>query len=146
MQLTTLLAATLTLISGPTAVLGWAKDGNGVWVANNKVYARVSNFNNVHESCTRMNSEQVYTDKRRCAYWVNSKGEQRYGYCANRNNKVECVPGCATYDVCNLDQEDGGCKWGPTACREKMGCGCRSGDFDCGNISAFSPAVRCSRQ
>ncbi|KAK4441937.1 hypothetical protein QBC34DRAFT_278072, partial [Podospora aff. communis PSN243] len=91
MRLTTLLAATLTLIAAPTAVLGWAQASNGVWVANNKVYPRVGNFNNVHESCTRMNSQQVYTDKRTCSYWINSKGEQRHGHCVNRNNKVECV-------------------------------------------------------
>ncbi|KAK4031957.1 hypothetical protein C8A01DRAFT_41603 [Parachaetomium inaequale] len=134
MQFTTLLAATLTLISAPTAVLGWAKDAKGVWVANNKVYARVGNFNNVHESCTRMNSQEVYTDKRMCAYWVNSNGEKRYGHCVNRSNKVECVPGCATYEVCNISMEDGSCEWGPAACLEKMGCGGRAGEADCLNF------------
>ena len=109
-------------------------------MANNKVYSRVGNFNNVHESCTRMNSQQVYTDKRMCAYWVNAKGEKRYGYCANRNNRVDCVPGCERYDLCNLSQEDGSCKWGPAACMEKMGCGGRAGDADCLNISRFFSA------
>ena len=109
-------------------------------MANNKVYSRVGNFNNVHESCTRMNSQQVYTDKRMCAYWVNAKGEKRYGYCANRNNRVDCVPGCERYDVCNLSQEDGSFKWGPAACMEKMGCGGRAGDADCLNISRFFSA------
>ncbi|KAK0640576.1 hypothetical protein B0T16DRAFT_460750 [Cercophora newfieldiana] len=130
----TFLAATLALLSAPTAVLGWAKAANGVWVANNNWYSRVGNFNNVHESCTRMNSQQVYTDKRRCSYWINSKGEQRHGYCLNRNNKVECVPGCATYEVCNIDREDGGCDWGPAACLEKMGCSGNAMNADCLNF------------
>jgi len=75
MQLTSIIISTgLALALAPAGALGWAKDASGIWVVNNKWYPRVGNYNNVHESCTRMNTQTVLTNGEGCAYWKDSKG------------------------------------------------------------------------
>lgn len=100
----TALALSIALALAPAGVFGWAKAADGVWVANNVVYPQVGNCKyshwspeswktswrrytngiwhsldkNVHESCTRMNSNIVLTSGG-CAYWVNGQGEIKRG-------------------------------------------------------------------
>ncbi|KAH8760633.1 hypothetical protein BGZ57DRAFT_879761 [Hyaloscypha finlandica] len=96
MHVTTLILSTgLTLALAPAGVLAWAQAGNGVWVANNVWYSRVGNYNNVHESCTRMNSQIVLTSGD-CAYWTDGNGGIGHGQCVVGNNKVGC-------ESCNRD-------------------------------------------
>ncbi|KAK3395322.1 hypothetical protein B0H63DRAFT_534079 [Podospora didyma] len=124
-------AVVISLVLAPVGALAWAKAGNGVWVANNKVYPQVGSYKNVHESCTRMNSNIVLTSGD-CAYWTNSKGEIGHGYCHVTSNSVECKRGCPDpFDVCSYAETDGSCSHGYSACLQKMGCDGRSGGADC---------------
>jgi len=41
MHFTSLILSTLAIV--PLGAFAWAKAGNGVWIANNKVYERVGN-------------------------------------------------------------------------------------------------------
>ena len=81
MQLTSFIlsAGLAALALAPTGALAWKKAANGVWVADNTWYGRVGNHNNVHESCTKTNSQTVYTDGRDCTYWTNGNGGQGHG-------------------------------------------------------------------
>ncbi|KAL2065133.1 hypothetical protein VTL71DRAFT_4274 [Oculimacula yallundae] len=90
MHVTPLLLSTgLALVLAPAVVFGWAQAANGVWVASNTWYARVGNYNNVHESCTRMNSQTVLTSGE-CAYWTDGQGGIGHGRCYAHDNKVGC--------------------------------------------------------
>jgi hypothetical protein len=80
MQLTSIVISTaFTLAMAPAGALAWAQAANGVWVAHNTWYGRVGNYNNVHESCTRMNSQIVLTNGEDCSYWTNGQGAQGHG-------------------------------------------------------------------
>ncbi|KAK0735343.1 hypothetical protein B0T21DRAFT_411979 [Apiosordaria backusii] len=80
MQLTSIVLSTgLALALAPAGALAWAQAANGVWVASNTWYSRVGNYNNVHESCTRMNSQIVLTNGEDCSYWTNGQGAQGHG-------------------------------------------------------------------
>ncbi|THW98738.1 hypothetical protein D6D13_10528 [Aureobasidium pullulans] len=92
---TLILSTSLTLALAPAGVVGWAQAANGVWVASNTWYPRVGNYNNVHESCTRMNSNIVLTSGE-CAYWMDSHGTIGHGLCYAEDNKVGC-------ESCNED-------------------------------------------
>lgn len=130
MQFTTLILSTVLALA-PTETLAWAKSGDGVWTANNVWYGRVGNYNNVHESCTRMNSQIVLTSGD-CAYWTDSHGGIAGGHCVAHDNKVECVRGCPDpFSVCQYTNDDGTCAYGYAACLQKMGCDGRSGGADC---------------
>jgi hypothetical protein len=80
MQLTSIIISTgLAIALAPAGALGWAQAGDGVWVAHNTWYGRVGNYNNVHESCTRMNSQHVYTNGEGCSYWTDGQGGMGHG-------------------------------------------------------------------
>ncbi|KAI5211372.1 hypothetical protein AUEXF2481DRAFT_209426 [Aureobasidium subglaciale EXF-2481] len=96
MHATSLIISTsLALALTPAGVLGWAQAANGVWVASNTWYGRVGNYNNVHESCTRMNSQTVLTSGE-CAYWTDGNGNMGHGNCYAHDDKVGC-------ESCNED-------------------------------------------
>jgi hypothetical protein len=135
MQFTTLIISTVLALA-PAGALAWAKNGQGVWTANNVVYSRVGNYNNVHESCTRMNSNIVLTSGD-CAYWIDSHGGISGGQCVARNNKVECVRGCPDpFSVCQYVNDNGTCDYGYSACLQTMGCSNRAGEADCLGLAA----------
>ncbi|KAK3357836.1 hypothetical protein B0T25DRAFT_604912 [Lasiosphaeria hispida] len=146
MHYTTLLLSTALAIA-PAGVLGWAQAANGVWVVSNTWYPRVGNYNNVHESCTRMNSNIVLTSGD-CAYWKDGNGNIGHtatdehmwpSDCAQKDNKVACWPGCPDpFSPCQYANEEGGCDYGYAACLQKMGCDGRAGGADCiGTATVF---------
>lgn len=48
----------------------------------------------------------------------------------------ECY-GCPNpFSPCQYTEDDGTCSFGYTACLQKMGCGNRAGEFDCGGHAA----------
>jgi hypothetical protein len=170
MQLTSIVISTgLALAMAPFGALAWAKAANGVWVASNTWYPRVGNYNNVHESCTRMNSQIVLTNGEDCSYWTNGQGGQGHGRklffpssfffffvlnlnmadnpsldCSNNNNRVECKRGCPDpFSPCQYAETDGSCSKGYSACLQKMGCDGRSGGADCiGTATGRFPCFR----
>ncbi|KAK5656743.1 hypothetical protein OQA88_4291 [Cercophora sp. LCS_1] len=126
----------LTIALAPAGAFGWAKAANGVWVANNKVYGQVGSYKNVHEACTRMNTNTVLTSGE-CAYWTNGQGGMAHGYCVVTKNAVDCKKGCPDpFSPCQYAEDDGSCSFGYAACLQKMGCDGRAGGLDCAGTAS----------
>ncbi|KAK4455252.1 hypothetical protein QBC34DRAFT_420068 [Podospora aff. communis PSN243] len=91
MHLPTTLTTALALALAPTGALGWAKDGNGKWVANDHIYDKVANGmsalhdmlrpRSVHEACTYRNTNNLVPINDVCGYWTNNRGGQFWGRC-----------------------------------------------------------------
>ncbi|KAF3018856.1 hypothetical protein E8E14_007364 [Neopestalotiopsis sp. 37M] len=86
MRFTSIIASTAAVFA--TSSYAWAKDANGVWVANNVVYN--IRGTQVHEACTRMNTETILNSGA-CAYWTDGAGHQFHGQCKERPGQVLCI-------------------------------------------------------
>ncbi|KAK3328788.1 hypothetical protein B0H66DRAFT_596403 [Apodospora peruviana] len=76
MHLTSILARAIGALYLATSCHAWAKDGNGVWVANNVWYS--INGNAVHEACTQKDTTNFKTSGY-CAYWLDAQGHKFEG-------------------------------------------------------------------